>query len=116
MKEGINKRELHRRARQRYVKRAKRRIFISISSVIIISMIISLSLFSFAKSDKSVNMQLTYKSIEISEGDSLWNLAVEYNYDASQSTKEMMEEIIEINQLTNTNIVTGQYLIIPVSY
>lgn len=54
-----------------------------------------------------------YTSIMIQEGDSLWSLA-EKNCDKNFKSKmAYIEEIKEINGLSDEKLISGQYLIIP---
>lgn len=107
-------RELQKQIRMEKVAKAKFHIFIICAICLISIMLISFSLLTFAKEDKTSNMPLSYKSIEITSGDTLWDIAEEYNYDPLQSTKEMMNEIISLNQLKNETIIEGQYILIPI--
>lgn len=60
-----------------------------------------------------ISPQKRYKSIQISYGDTLWDIAREYKMTAYDSTKEYVKEIKEVNGLLEDNIHEGQYLTIP---
>lgn len=55
-----------------------------------------------------------YKSIAVQKGDTLWDYACQYgNRDLYSSSVEYIEEVMAINALTNDQITSGQYLILP---
>lgn len=51
-----------------------------------------------------------YKSIQITSGDTLWNIAEEYMNDDYESVSEYINEIKRINGLISDDIQEGQYL------
>ena len=53
-----------------------------------------------------------YKSVEISEGDTLWSIAEEYADGRYASTRDYVYELKEINNLSSDHIQEGQYLTI----
>lgn len=55
-----------------------------------------------------------YTQIEIASGDSLWEIAGKYMENGPyESRNDYMEEVIEINQLSDTTIILGQHLVVP---
>lgn len=55
-----------------------------------------------------------YTQIEITSGDSLWEIAGKYMENGPyESRNDYMEEVIEINQLSDTTIILGQHLVVP---
>lgn len=55
-----------------------------------------------------------YTSIQVKSGDTLWRYARQYgNNQYYRSSMEYVEEVMTINSLTDDNITTGQYLILP---
>ncbi|MDD6193640.1 MAG: LysM peptidoglycan-binding domain-containing protein [Lachnospiraceae bacterium] len=54
-----------------------------------------------------------YTSIEIQEGDSLWEIAQEYGAVAHIDSRDYIAEVKEINHLQGDEIHSGQYLTIP---
>lgn len=55
-----------------------------------------------------------YTSIMIESGDTLWTLAEEYSDDIHyKSTADYIKEVKQINHLSDDNIKTGEYLIVP---
>ena len=54
-----------------------------------------------------------FQSIEITKGDSLWNLADSYMSEEYASKEEYIEDIVKLNHLESTTIYDGQKLIVP---
>lgn len=54
-----------------------------------------------------------YKSIEVSEGDTLWTIADEYMGNAFTDKESYIREVKKLNHLNNDQIQTGAYLMIP---
>lgn len=78
---------------------------------------LSIILFSFktkAQGSQEDVLYKYYKSIMVSEGDSLWKYAQMYGdnqyYD---SYEDYMKEVMNMNFLKDETITTGQYLILP---
>lgn len=57
--------------------------------------------------------QKFYKSIEIAQGDTLWDIAEKYMNDDYKSVQSYIKEIKEINGLLGDDIQEGQYLTVP---
>lgn len=61
--------------------------------------------------------EVNYQSIYIMDGDTLWNLAKAEQktnkYYTNKSTREIVEDLIEINHLSNTSLKVGNELKIP---
>ena len=53
-----------------------------------------------------------YKSIEIEQGDTLWELAEEYMTDDYLSVQEYVQDLKRMNHLTDDTIISGQHLIV----
>lgn len=72
------------------------------------------SFLSNAKADNSNISYKYYKSITISDGDTLWSIAREYmdseHYD---SIKEYIKEVKQMNSLTSDTISYGENIIVP---
>ena len=56
---------------------------------------------------------VSYVSIEVVNGDNLWTISKE-NKASSMSTKQYMDEIIQLNQLSSNELQSGKYLLIPI--
>ncbi len=85
------------------------------SSVIILGIIICVSLFinniSFSHTEK------TYKTIYVSNGDTLWSIAKEEkdsnSYYTNKDVRDIVKNIKGINKISNSNLSIGQKLLIP---
>lgn len=113
----MSRQEIRYRAKQRRAKvLAKRKMVLLLTMILSITIgsIIFGSVFSSAQaSAEETGVEYKYyKSIKIEKGDSLWSIAKEYRTDAYDSTREYIDELIEINNLTSDEIHQGQYLIV----
>ncbi len=54
-----------------------------------------------------------YKSIKVSEGDTLWDIAGQYMGSEFSDKQSYIEEVKRINHLTDDTIHSGSYLMIP---
>lgn len=53
-----------------------------------------------------------YKSVEIKDGDNLWNIARQYKKGSRMSTEEYIRELKRMNSLRSDTIHKGQFLTI----
>lgn len=83
-------------------------IFITITII----MIISLGNLSFGNT-KTINENVHYEVIEITKGDTLWEIANVYKDDNS-STSEYIAQIKDFNNMNTDVIKVGQSIIIPI--
>lgn len=107
--EKINK-SLNRR--EAVIKREKK--ILSIIFILIVSTIILLSssIHAFAQMNNNKPLNKYYTSIEVSEGDTLWNIADQYIVSSNIDKKEYIEEICELNSLNNGQIHAGNHIVI----
>ncbi len=69
---------------------------------------------SSAKNDPSQETSKYYKSIVVSDSDTLWSIAEEYMDDVHYgSIYEYIREVMQINRLTNDAIYADAHLIVP---
>ena len=68
------------------------------------------------RSDVSANNEavITYKSVEIESGDSVWSIAEEYYSEPCGDIRDYVDEIKETNNIVGDKIIAGNYLCIPV--
>lgn len=85
-----------------------------ITGLCIACTICSISLFLFApRANAEENQNKIYKSIEVKQGDSLWDLSDRYR--GNKSKEYWVNETIFINHLTNDgNITAGNFISVPV--
>ena len=57
--------------------------------------------------------QITYESIRIAGGDSLWSIAQQYH--GLEETDDFVEELRVLNNLSSDQIQAGSYLLVPVT-
>ena len=101
--------------REKRKKQVRRNLILLILSTIILS---SFMVFFVSMSTQASDMdhQVTYKyfkSVYISQGDTLWSIAEENMDEHYHSTREYIEEVKRMNSLTSDQIVCGSYLIVP---
>lgn len=54
-----------------------------------------------------------YTSVEIKNGDTLWDIASKYITDEYSSLQEYVAEVKELNGLSSDNIRSGQSIVVP---
>lgn len=64
-----------------------------------------------ASSVKTENIY--YKTVEVEDGDTLWDLADRYMGEKSFSRQEYIEQVKELNHLSGDTIESGAYLMVP---
>lgn len=88
---------------------------LAISIIIVITLSILLISFSTEANDRVHQPSCKYyKSIEITNGDTLWSIANDH-FDSAyyKNTREYVSEIKKVNNLASDEIVAGSYIIIP---
>ena len=93
----------------------KRHMFISFFTLCIaITFAFGISSIQTSAMDTSEVIEIKYyTSITISPDDTLWSIASEYMGNHYESVNEYIEEVMNINSLTDETIYTGQHLVIP---
>lgn len=61
----------------------------------------------------SAQNELCYKTIQIQDGDTLWDLADDYVEAGMSSKAEYIKQIKEVNHIYDDNIYAGSYLVLP---
>ena len=110
----IERRRMYQR-RKRIHTLQKRMMVLIITAVIILTGVISFSVFNAkAKSSQSdVTLYKYYKNVEIQCDDTLWDLAKENYCEEKQSLEEYIKEVKSINHLSDDSIIAGNYLVLP---
>ena len=102
---------LARRAQK--VKKKKRLIVVIGIIVISLGILLGSSISAFASAREKARIHKYYTSIQLRQGDSLWELAGEYA-STDQSEQEFIDEVCEVNGISESNILhSGQYLVVP---
>ena len=86
-------------------KKFVRAILLIIGISIGINLLISTTAFS--------HQDLKYKTVSVSSGDTLWNIAEKYMNNDYDSVQAYMKELKEINGLSGDKIYEGKYLMVP---
>lgn len=91
------------------IKKFIRSILIILGMVLIITLLISKVTLS--------HKEIEYKTIYVSKGDTLWNIAKDNQttneYYKNKDVRYIINDLMKVNQLNNTNISINQELIIP---
>ncbi|HHT97226.1 MAG TPA: LysM peptidoglycan-binding domain-containing protein [Clostridiales bacterium] len=90
--------------------------YITIFSTIFLSLLILLSVFVITnKADAQGNNKRIklVKTIEIQEGDTLWNIASQYKSDEYSDIRVYINEIKKSNNIYSDEIYSGNYIIVP---
>lgn len=102
---------LARRAQK--VQMEKRLIVVICIIVISLGILLGSSISAFASAREKARIHKYYTSIQLRQGDSLWELAGEYA-STDQSEQEFIDEVCEVNGISESNILhSGQYLVVP---
>lgn len=67
----------------------------------------------YAYADNSLTVHKYYTSIYLEEGDTLWNLADVYNTNSNMSKSQYIDEVCQINNISQDNIHSGRHIIVP---
>lgn len=87
-----------------------------LSTIILSSLLVFFATMSIQASDMEHQNQLSYKyfkSVYITQGDTLWSIAEDNMDEHYSSTSEYINEVKRMNSLTSDHIVCGSYLIVP---
>lgn len=110
-----SERRIHNNRLRRKKEMRKNFLLFVMTVCLIVTCSISMSTFRSSAQDDSVKTSYKYyKSITVSNNDTLWSIAEEYmdaeHYD---SVNDYINEVIRMNSLPNDTICYGQHLIIP---
>ena len=102
--------------RMRRVAELKRNLFLT--GLVLILFILFLSIFSVksnASEDPDSKEYKHYLTVEILPGDSVYSIAEEYLSNGYSSIDSLVNEILYVNNLSETTVlISGNYLIVPV--
>lgn len=108
--------QISRQARQQQVRRQKTILYcIAVAVVIFFILILSMKLFGTTnRAVASASGHYEYESILICAGDTLWDIAHNYQNTYPGTITQFIQEVTQINQLCSDTIKAGECLIIPV--
>lgn len=90
-----------------------RAIAVAAAALILCTLFMGINLLhSQAEEQKSSPYNKYYTSIQIQEGDSLWSIAERYRIHSGRTVLEYIQDLREMNSLSEDTIHTGNYLTI----
>ncbi|WP_317854133.1 LysM peptidoglycan-binding domain-containing protein [Chakrabartyella piscis] len=92
--------------------RSRKLTYLILTVVLTVMVTISFGVLVFG-SEPVIQTRTVYKQVEISVGDTLWDLAEEYK-SADVKTEHMVDSIMKANDMNSTNIKAGHSLLIPI--
>ena len=98
-------------SKQKY--RLKSKFRFTVFVVIMMLMLVTASNTVLGINDASSLTKPVYASIQIEYGDTLWNLASEYNLEG-KDIRRFVYEICKLNEISADSIYPGQSILIPV--
>ena len=113
-----SERVLLRKQRRNRIKRTKQiieRVLLTICLIALFAIGSSATLTKATTTEEAKNVYYKYYTqIEIENGDSLWEIAGRYMEHGPYETRnDYMNEVVKLNQLSNTTIIKGQHLVVP---
>ena len=87
-----------------------------LTTITLSSLLVFFASISIQASDMEHQQQVSYKyfkSIYISQGDTLWSIAEANMGEHYSNTSEYINEVKRMNSLTSDHIVCGSYLVVP---
>ena len=88
-----------------------RKLFLTLIAVLIFaSGFLSHSVLVSMAGEEESSRDRLYKSVRIESGDTLWTIANRYREDSSLSSEEYVDQLRQMNRLTEDTIHAGQYL------
>lgn len=106
---------MNRQDKRQYKKQAARKrmlLLLATALMITIGSVLFGNAFTSAQAHDTEQTYKYYKSIVIEKGDTLWDIAKEYKTEAYESTKEYVQELIQLNGLSSDLIHEGQSLVV----
>lgn len=79
----------------------------------IITLVWFISRFTVTEAKQLKEINTYYKSIEIEDNDSLYELAHKYNSTEVQSYDSYIKDVMSLNHLTDSKLVSGMHLVVP---
>lgn len=98
--------------RERAVKMQKRIIFFTLVTIVSLIILLGSSIHALASSNDNRHVNKYYTSITVEDGDTLWDIADEYISGYNVDKAEYVNEISELNNLSDGNIHAGQSIVV----
>ena len=112
MFERIGGEVMERRTQRRVVRKSRK---IRKNTFVLLTMALILCLGTLAMGgEKGVQTKTYYECVQLQKGDTIWEIAEEYKLEGTD-TEQMVDEIMEVNGLKNTNVRAGESIIVPVT-
>lgn len=98
--------------RERTVRLQKRVIFITLVTIVSLIILLGSSIHALASSNDNRPVNKYYTSITVEDGDTLWDIADEYISGYNVDKTDYIDEISELNNLSDGNIHAGQSIVV----
>ena len=103
---------MERRTQRRVVRKSRK---IRKNTFVLLTMALILCLGTFAMGgEKGVQTKTYYECVQVQKGDTIWEIAEEYKMEG-EDTEQMVDTIMELNGMKNTNVRSGESIIVPVT-
>lgn len=103
---------MERRTQRRVVRKSRK---IRKNTFVLLTMALILCLGTLAMGgQKGTQTKTYYECVQVKRGDTIWEIAEEYKTDG-EKVEHMVDEIRKLNGLKNTNIRSGESIIVPVT-
>ena len=100
--------------REAVVRRQKSILAVTVIVVVALGILLGNSMNAMASSDKDVaSFNKYYVSIRVENGDTLWTIADEYIDGFNIEKTEYIEEVCQINEISQNDIHAGDYIVVP---
>ena len=102
------------RKREAVVRRQRSALAIAIILVVTLGILLGSSINALASSDKDISSyNKYYVSIRVESGDTLWTIADEYVEGFNLSKIDYIQEVCQINGISEDNIKAGDHIVVP---
>lgn len=102
---------MERRTQRRVVRKARK---IRKNMFVILTLALILGLGTLAMGgEKKDSTEVYYECVQVQKGDTLWEIAEKYKIQDA-NIEYMVEQIMEVNGMKNTNIRAGESIIVPI--
>jgi len=100
--------------REAVVRKQKSILAITVIVVVALGILLGSSINAMASSDKDVaSFNKYYVSIRVESGDTLWTIADEYVDGFNIEKTDYIEEVCQINEISQNDIHAGDYIVVP---